>query len=237
MVEIENGNIRGNELSYLKNIKIISTYNSINSDVIKFNIAAFLSEILSMILKNHNADIKLFDFLKSSFEWFEKSENYSSFHVLFMVYITKFLGIYPEKNINNHLFFDLENGCFSENQDSTTCISGQVTNDLSLILGTQFDYSNDVLYNVTRRREMIDLMLKYYIIHLPGFKIPKSLEILNELFPKHILILFFSFFFISLNSQTISVIDENSGEGIPNVLLYNSDKSKGRLPTLMALFL
>ena len=27
-----------------------------------------------------------------------------------MVYITKFLGIYPEKNINNHLFFDLENG-------------------------------------------------------------------------------------------------------------------------------
>jgi len=37
-------------------------------------------------------------------------------------------------------------------------------------------------YNVTRRREMIDLMLKYYIIHLPGFKIPKSLEILNELF-------------------------------------------------------
>ena len=44
LVEIENGNIRGNELSYLKNIKIISTYNSINSDVIKFNIAAFLSE-------------------------------------------------------------------------------------------------------------------------------------------------------------------------------------------------
>ena len=182
LVEIENGNIRGNELSYLKNIKIISTYNSINSDVIKFNIAAFLSEILSMILKNHNADRKLFDFLKSSFEWFEKSENYSSFHVLFMVYITKFLGIYPEKNINNHLFFDLENGCFSDNRDSTTCISGQVTNDLSLILGTQFDYSNDVLYNVTRRREMIDLMLKYYMIHLPGFKIPKSLEILNELF-------------------------------------------------------
>ena len=99
-----------------------------------------------------------------------------------MVYITKFLGICPEKNINNHLFFDLENGCFSENRDSTTCISGQVTNDLSLILGTQFDYSNDILYNVTRRREMIDLMLKYYMIHLPGFKIPNSLEILNELF-------------------------------------------------------
>ncbi len=51
-------------------------------------------------------------------------------------------------------------------------------------------------------------------------------------FPKHILILFFSFFFICLNSQTISVIDENSGDGIPNVLLYNSDKSKRAITNL-----
>jgi len=51
-------------------------------------------------------------------------------------------------------------------------------------------------------------------------------------FPKHILILFFSFCFISLNSQTISVIDENSGDGIPNVLLYNSDKSKRAITNL-----
>ena len=45
-------------------------------------------------------------------------------------------------------------------------------------------------------------------------------------FPKYLLIIIFSICFISLNSQTISVIDENSGDGIPNVLLYNSDKSK-----------
>ena len=51
-------------------------------------------------------------------------------------------------------------------------------------------------------------------------------------FPKHILILFFSFCFISLNSQTISVIDKNSGDGIPNVLLYNSDKSKRAITNL-----
>ena len=51
-------------------------------------------------------------------------------------------------------------------------------------------------------------------------------------FPKHILILFFSFCFISLNSQTITVLDENSGEGIPNVLLYNSDKSMSAITNL-----
>ena len=50
------------------------------------------------------------------------------------------------------------------------------------ILGTKFDYFNDVLTNVNQRRNMIDLILKYYQIHVPGFKIPKSIGILNDLF-------------------------------------------------------
>ena len=51
-------------------------------------------------------------------------------------------------------------------------------------------------------------------------------------FPKYLLIIIFSICFFSLNSQTISVIDENSGDGIPNVLLYNSDKSKRAITNL-----
>ena len=43
-------------------------------------------------------------------------------------------------------------------------------------------YLNDVLTNVNQRRNMIDLILKYYQIHIPGFKIPKSIGILNDLF-------------------------------------------------------
>ena len=54
--------------------------------------------------------------------------------------------------------------------------------DFSLILGTKFDYSNKILTNINQRRNMIDLILKYYQIHIPGFKIPKSIGVLNDLF-------------------------------------------------------
>ena len=96
--------------------------------------------------------------------------------------MTNFLGILPEKNTNNYPFFDIENGNFTSTNNSSYCINGKVIEDFSLILGTKFDYNNDVLTNVNQRRNMIDLILKYYQIHVPGFKIPKSIGILNDLF-------------------------------------------------------
>ena len=96
--------------------------------------------------------------------------------------MTNFLGILPEKNTYNYPFFDIENGNFTSTNNSSNCINGKVIEDFSLILGTKFDYHNDVLTNVNQRRNMIDLILKYYQIHVPGFKIPKSIGILNDLF-------------------------------------------------------
>ena len=134
------------------------------------------------IIRHEESDSKIFNFIKESLIWFENSENFSNFHILFLIYLTNFLGILPEKNINNYPFFDIENGNFTSTSNSSNCVNGKVIEDFSLILGTKFDYHNDVLTNVNQRRNMIDLILKYYQIHVPGFKIPKSIGILNDLF-------------------------------------------------------
>jgi DNA repair protein RecO (recombination protein O) len=114
--------------------------------------------------------------------WFDNSEKNSNFHILFLIYLTNYLGIIPEKNINNLKFFDIENGKFNSSSNSINCITGEVVGHLSLILGTKFDYSSQVLTNVKQRRNMIDLILKYYKVHVPGFKLPKSVDVLNDLF-------------------------------------------------------
>ena len=134
------------------------------------------------IIRHEESDSKIFNFIKESLIWFENSEKFSNFHILFLIYLTNFLGILPEKNTNNYPFFDIENGNFTSKSNSSNCINGKVIEDFSLILGTKFDYNNDVLTNVNQRRNMIDLILKYYQIHVPGFKIPKSIGILNDLF-------------------------------------------------------
>ena len=134
------------------------------------------------IIRHEESDSKIFNFIKESLIWFENSEKFSNFHILFLIYLTNFLGILPEKNTNNYPFFDIENGNFTSTSNSSNCIDGKVIEDFSLILGTKFDYLNEVLTNVNQRRNMIDLILKYYQIHVPGFKIPKSIGILNDLF-------------------------------------------------------
>ena len=134
------------------------------------------------IIRHEESDAKIFNFIKESLIWFENSEKFSNFHILFLIYLTNFLGILPEKNTNNYPFFDIENGNFTSTSNSSNCIDGKVIEDFSLILGTKFDYLNEVLTNVNQRRNMIDLILKYYQIHVPGFKIPKSIGILNDLF-------------------------------------------------------
>ena len=182
IIDIESSNNRKGNLSYVKNVKSLVSFNSINSNIIKYNIALFISEVLMSIIRHEESDSKIFNFIKESLIWFENSEKFSNFHILFLIYLTNFLGILPEKNTNNYPFFDIENGNFTSKSNSSNCINGKVIEDFSLILGTKFDYLNDVLTNVNQRRNMIDLILKYYQIHVPGFKIPKSIGILNDLF-------------------------------------------------------
>ena len=75
------------------------------------------------------------NFIKKSFIWFENSERFSNFHILFLIYLTDFLGIQPENNTNNLKHFDLENGNFNSICESSNCIEGEVVEQLSLILG------------------------------------------------------------------------------------------------------
>ena len=182
IIDIESKENKKGELSYLKNIRSLISFQSINSDILKYNTGLFISEVLISVIKHQETDIEIFNFIKNSLMWFDNSEKNSNFHILFLIYLTNYLGIIPEKNINNLKFFDIENGKFNSSSNSINCINGEVVGHLSLILGTKFDYSSRVLSNVKQRRNMIDLILKYYKVHVPGFKLPKSVDVLNDLF-------------------------------------------------------
>ena len=66
ILDIEFNNSKNNNLSHLKSIKIIETFTSINSDIIKINISLFLSEFLSKTLTIDIKNSELFLFIKQS---------------------------------------------------------------------------------------------------------------------------------------------------------------------------
>ncbi len=181
ILDIEFNN-KNNTLSYLKSIKIIDPFVSLNNNIIKINICLFLAEFLSKTLKVDLKNIPLFEFIKQSLLWFDNSEKTSNFHLLFVLKLSDFLGIMPKHSSDESLFFDIENGIFTNTPLSKNYIKGEVVKDLKNILGIKFDYNNKVLTNINQRKDMLNFLISYYEFHVPGFKRPKSVDILNEVF-------------------------------------------------------
>lgn len=181
ILDIEFNN-KNSELSYLKTIRIIEPYNSINDDIIKINICLFLAEFLSKILKIDLKNEPLFEFIKQSLLWFDNSSKSSNFHLLFILKLSDYLGIMPKHSSEESLYFDIENGIFTNTPMSNNYIKDRVVKDLKDILGIKFDYNNEILTNINQRKDMLNFLISYYEYHVPGFKRPKSVDILNEVF-------------------------------------------------------
>ena len=182
ILDIEFNNTKNNKLSYLKTIKVIEPFSSINNDIIKLNICLFLAEFLSKTLKIDLKNIQLFEFIKQSLLWFDNSEKAPNFHLLFILKLSDYLGIMPKYSSDESLFFDIENGIFTNTPLGKKYVKGQVVDDLQNILGIKFDYNNKVLTNINQRKDMLNFLILYYEFHVSGFKRPKSVDILNEVF-------------------------------------------------------
>ena len=103
----------GRTLSRIGEVQPYSMYSSINNDVVKSAIALYLAELLSHALREDGRDDSLFTFLDRSFTLFDNLEHgYADFHLVFMVQLLRFLGIYPNlENYTPGCYFDLAQGC------------------------------------------------------------------------------------------------------------------------------
>jgi hypothetical protein len=80
-------------------------------------------------------------------------------------------------------FFDLENGCFVSTQPiHGQFVHGQQAKHILTLM--RMNYATMHLFKMNRveRNEILDMLLKYYSIHIPGSADLKSLPILKELF-------------------------------------------------------
>ena len=169
-------------LQYLKDIKLQYNYKTLHTNVVKSAIVMFLSEILSNILKEEEENLALYNFIETSLIWFDENETNTIFHLLFLIKLTKYLGFYPDTNIRETNFFNLEEGRFQQNKTNLYCISGNNLVFLKQLLGIKFDVYNNLDINSNQKRELLDMILLYFKLHLDGFKTPKSLIVLNQVF-------------------------------------------------------
>ena len=169
-------------LASLKSAKIIHPYTSISTNMIKSSICMFLAEILRSVLKEEEKNEVMYAFLEHAFTWLDTHQKTANLHLYVLIRLTKYLGFYPDQTTLKQPFFDLQNGQFCGNANNTDCVEGEAISLLKSYLGMKFDGVQQVSVNAQQRRELLLILMRYYQIHVQGFKTPKSLAVLYEVF-------------------------------------------------------
>lgn len=180
ILEIEASHKNKGTLEYFKEVRLAHPYFSITTDITKTAIAIFVSEMLHHCIKEEEKNQGLYSFLETALLWLDSHEEVANFHLILLLEITKFLGFYPDSSQDGHSFFEMTEGIFIPDA-SVSCLSIEETQLLKRLMPLKFD-NNIKLFHVSERQQILKILLDYYAFHLDGFKRPKSLEVLKEVF-------------------------------------------------------
>lgn len=154
------------ELQRLRELHIAQPFYHLHTDIIKNTIALFIGEVLYRCLRDTEGNRPLFDYLESAIQILDMCPSgCTNFHLVFLVHFTRFLGIFPENNI--------------ELDDYQPEFTEMKVHDL--LKYTLKDLDKLEIDNKTRN-EMVSAMIDYYYYHLEGMGKISSLEILHEVF-------------------------------------------------------
>lgn len=180
ILEIEANHKNKGSLEHFKEIRLAHAYQTISMDIVKSTIVMFLSEIIHHSIHEEEKNENLFNFLESALLWLDAHDETTNFHLILMLEMTKFLGFYPDTSEMELTFFDSRDGTFSTFQ-GIDCLSEHETFLFKKLIGLKFG-SEQKIFAGTERQILLKILLHYYTIHLDGFKKPKSLEVLKEVF-------------------------------------------------------
>jgi DNA repair protein RecO (recombination protein O) len=169
-------------LHHFKEVKPYYIYRSLHTNIYKSAIVLFLSEILSFALNEEEKNEGLYSFIETALQYLDEEDNYANFHLLFMLKLTRYLGFQPEQENQGSDYFNLQSGVFEHSDNGIYSISGTNLTLLKRLLGTNFDDLGQLKIKSEQRQSFLNMLLFYFELHLEGFKKPKSLQVLNDVF-------------------------------------------------------
>lgn len=168
------------ELGKLTEVQSIDPLNGILSDPIRSTIAFFIADVLKNCLKTDQSDPLLFEFLEERIQSLDRCDanSLSLYPTEFLIGFTFQMGIEPRipDGICSHFY--IEEGEFSNLERKGDLVANgpgvKLIQQLLKVKRTQEPTRID-------RQDAFEVMLSYYKLHIPGFNIDQSLEIIREI--------------------------------------------------------
>jgi DNA repair protein RecO (recombination protein O) len=153
-------------LERIKEIQCFHPFQSLTSDIKKSTIAIFINELLNKTVKEESHVQDLFEFLTESLIAIDSlMVNVEDAHLIFMIKLSRYLGFGP--------------------QFANEIIGGNLMDEgaeIGLAKLITADYGAQILLSNAQRKNILELMIRFYADHVENFGEMKSLHVLRELF-------------------------------------------------------
>ena len=173
------------EMQTLKEFSVSFTPYDIYSNIKKSCVAIFLGEVLTSVLKEESPHEEMFDFIEESIAYFDGcKEGFANFHIAFLVGLSSFLGFEPAPRLENeNAFFDMVNGIFVPIPPvHGNYANEEITNILAEFFVASYDSASTISLTGKIRNDVLETLVRFYSLHLPGLRKIRSLDVLKEVF-------------------------------------------------------
>lgn len=183
------------QLQKLRESSVLYPLSSLLSEPEKLSISLFVSEFLYYALRDEQVNEPLFDYVMSSIEWLDGcEEHYANFHLVFLMRLSRFLGITPnleERSPTPNPFPKERGSQYFDLRAATFCGAPPLHRDFLMPEEAErirtlmrMDFATMHLFRLSRaeRHRILELLLTYYRLHLPSFPELKSVEVLQEMY-------------------------------------------------------
>lgn len=177
------------KLAKPQDVRFYYSYADMPFSPLKSSIAMFVSEFLCAALRSEGENRPLYKYVETSLRWLDMADTRSqlsgvaNFHLVFLMHLSRFLGIYPNLENCHSPFFDLVAGEYCDRQPAHThFLRNEEARILPLLFRMDYGTMHVYRFNRQQRQRCLEVLLDYYRIHIPQFPQLKSLEVLAELF-------------------------------------------------------
>ena len=168
----------GKNLMKMKEYRPGYIYRKLPFDMIRQSVAIFMLEVLSKCIHEEERNPLLYDFVRQRLIQLDEDERLDlMMPANFLLQLSTILGFQPLASDHDQAeYFHLEDGHFDDMAGHP-----EMTLDLktSEVLKRILNDASSVLTSLERQL-LVDGFIRYFQIHIPGFKQPTSLDILRQ---------------------------------------------------------
>lgn len=171
------------QIHRITNIGFTLVPTSISGNIYKSTIALFIGEILNRVFKEEEKNEFIFKYIQTFITLLEESkQDFSDLHILFLLHLTQFLGVFPNKNFDiTHPIFSLQQAQFVTSSNGNETLSTSDSALLATLLETN-EITDFISLSQTEKQTALSILLRYYDFHICKTQNIKSLEVLKMVF-------------------------------------------------------